>query len=444
MGVTRAAVVWARHYARRRWHSFVVLALLAGLTAGVAMAAAAGARRTDTALARLAAATRAQDALIFTSQVGDRHPDWQPLERRPEVAKLAAWDLMFGDIGGQPGGLLFVSHDGTWLGSVDRPVVVKGRMFDPHADEMVVDEQTAAIEHVHVGDVVPFQGYSLAQPDASGTPAGPKFRIRVVGIVRDVDQFLFASAGLVSPGIVTHYGSQMTLHPNAVVRLTHGEADVPALRRDVSTLVAPGVPVLDLDSAGRRITTTLAVERFALAMLALALAVAGSLIVLQVLARSATVMTEDVPALRAMGMRRREMAAGTVLAHLPPVALAAVVGLATAVAMSPAFPIGEGRRVDPDVGVHADWVVVGIGLPVLVVVLGLVTAWIGLRAGADATRRQRLRSSAMAVWLRQRTPITFSLGAHLALEQRGGDRGASRAGRPSWARQWAYSEWWPP
>src|ERR1700676_233679 len=194
MGGFGAAGLWARHHRQRRWGSLVVLAVLAGLPSGIAMAAAAGARRTDTALSRLEMVTRVQDAMVFTSQVGDYRPDWRALERRREVAQLAVWDLMFGNIAGQPGGLLFVSHDGNWLGKIDRPVVIQGRMFDPHADEMVVDEQTAAANTVRVGSAVPFQAFAPSQTDPTATPRGPSFRIRVVGIVRDADQFLFASA----------------------------------------------------------------------------------------------------------------------------------------------------------------------------------------------------------------------------------------------------------
>jgi hypothetical protein len=408
----------------------VAIALLAGLAAGLAMAAAAGARRTDTALGRLETLTRAQDAMVFTSQVGDLHPDWRALEKRPEVARLAIWDLMFGNIAGQPGGLLFVSHDGTWLGSVDRPVVVQGRMFNRRADEMVVDEQTASVDHVKVGDVVPFQAFARSQSDLTAMPEGPSFKIRVVGVVRDVDEFLFASAGDVSPGVVSHYGNQILLHPNAVVRLAHGEADVAALRRDVNSLVAPGVPVLDLDNAGRRVTTTLAVERFALAMLAAAIAIAGALIVLQVVLRSVAVMSEDVPALRAMGMTRRDVAVGTTLAHGPAVVLSTAFAVIFAIAFSPVFPIGEGRRIDPDVGLHADWVVIAVGVPILALLLVAVTAWRGYRADAGARRRTDLRPSGIAAWLRRRAPLTVDLGAHLALEQQGpGSPGVS--GRPA-------------
>ena len=78
-----ASLLWAGADIRRRWRSLIVLGLLAGLTAGVAMAALAGARRTDTALARLDRVTHAPDAVVFPSQVDDIHPEWAGLAARP-------------------------------------------------------------------------------------------------------------------------------------------------------------------------------------------------------------------------------------------------------------------------------------------------------------------------------------------------------------------------
>jgi hypothetical protein len=95
--------LWAGADARRRWRSLVALGLLAGITAALAMATFAGARRTDTALARLDKVTNAPDAIIFASQVGDLDPDWARLAARPEVSQLAVWDLFFCNIDGQGG-----------------------------------------------------------------------------------------------------------------------------------------------------------------------------------------------------------------------------------------------------------------------------------------------------------------------------------------------------
>src|ERR671916_3112143 len=93
-----AAGLWAGADVRARWRSLVALALLAGITAGVALAALAGARRTDASLERLREATDAADAVVFASQVGNFDPDWDALEARPEVAAVAPWALIFGDL----------------------------------------------------------------------------------------------------------------------------------------------------------------------------------------------------------------------------------------------------------------------------------------------------------------------------------------------------------
>ena len=422
VGRLRGAAVWAGSDMRRRWRSLLVLALLAGLTSALAMAAAAGARRTDTALTRLETTTNAMDAVVFASQGGDANPNWTALERQPEVAQLAPWDLMFGTSEGQSV-ILFGSDDGRWLGTVDRPVVLSGRMFDPKSDdEMVVDEQAAAADHLKVGTVVPFAAYAPDQPDTTGPARGAKVDLHLTGIVRDVDEYLFSPGALVSPGVIAHYRSDMFLADNAMVRLRHGEAGMSALRRDASTLVAPGVPVLDLHSASRRVTTTLAVERLSLSMLAVALAVAGGLLVAQVLLRSASLVGQDAGALRAMGMTRRDVATATVLSHLPAVVGTVLVAGAGAVALSPLFPIGEARHIDPDVGVHADWLVLGLGLAVTLVALIGATWFVALLTARRGARHLERRSSMAATWLQRKAPLPVGLGAQMALERGSGGR----------------------
>src|SRR5690349_4520570 len=147
--------MWARKDRRTRWRGLLVLTLVAALTAGLALASFAGARRTHTAFERLRVHTRGADAIVFPSQVGDYHPDWSPLRRRPEVASLARWFLLFGVSPGEAEETtLFGSVDGAWGTTIDRPVVVRGRMYDPRAaDELVVDEDAAKQAHLHVGSV---------------------------------------------------------------------------------------------------------------------------------------------------------------------------------------------------------------------------------------------------------------------------------------------------
>src|SRR6478672_13591518 len=67
---TRGALgVWTRSELRRRWLSLVVLGVLGGLAAGLALAAIGGARRTQTAYTRMRSQLLASDAVFFPSQV---------------------------------------------------------------------------------------------------------------------------------------------------------------------------------------------------------------------------------------------------------------------------------------------------------------------------------------------------------------------------------------
>src|SRR4051794_39165603 len=146
--------MWARADLRSRWRSLVVLGLLAGIAGGFALAALSGARRSDTALQRLRSRTNASDAVVFASQSGNENPDFAALGRRPEVKHLAVWDLMFGELDGAPGGVVFAAHDNAWGGVIDKPVVTQGRMFDPNADdEMVIDENLVRNGEGRLGQV---------------------------------------------------------------------------------------------------------------------------------------------------------------------------------------------------------------------------------------------------------------------------------------------------
>lgn len=426
-GGRRAAIFWARIDVRRRWRSLVLVGLLAAVTAGLAMAAVAGARRTDTALERLRRETRAADAVVFPSQVGDVAPDLAPLATRPEVARLAGWDLVFGDVESQPGGLLFAPADRSFGSSVERPVVVRGRMLDPRApDEVVVDENAAA-EAPPVGARFTFQPYAPDQSDTTGAPRGPRIALRVVGVVREVPEFLFVSEGQVflSPAFLERYGPQVFHAENVDVVLRHGAADVPVLRRDVDRLLVPGTPVLDLHATSRRLDTTLAVERTALLVLGAAIILGGAILLAQVLARSAGSVSDDAAALRGIGATRGVLGSAAALSHALPAAVAVGGALAVCWLASDRFPVGLGRRVDPSVGYHLDWTVLVPGLAVTA--LGLVgsAALVGRRAGALARVRSARRAGSVLAGLRRRVPVGIGLGTSMALEP-----GAGRARVP--------------
>ena len=414
--------MWSRADLRRRWRSLVLLGLLAGVTAAFATASFAGARRTDTALTRLEKATNAANAFIFTSQVGDMHPDWGRLASRPEVAQLAVWDLIFCYLDGQPNGVLFASDGDGWLTNVDKPVVLAGRMFNPKADdEAVVNEQVATVAHIGVGDVMHVRTYAPDQL-GGGTPNGPEIALRVVGIVRTTEEFLFTPNALVSPGVVAHYRRQALFVPNAVVRVTGGVAGMAALKRDVSSQLAPGVPVLDLGDASRRVTTSLAVESFALYMIAMAVVLAGGLLVAQVLSRSASFIGQDLAALRAIGLTHRDISAAALMSAALAICVAVVVGLVASVALSPLFPLGMARQIDPDVGVHVDGTALGTGIAVTAISLAAGAVLFALSASRRETRQSEGQPSALLSWFARVAPVPVAVGVRMAWQRGPGAR----------------------
>jgi len=416
----RAAAFWARRDVRHRWRSLVLLGVLVGLTAGFALASWAGARRTDTSLERLRIQTNAADAIVFTSQVGVEYPNWSRLRARPEVKSVAVWDLLFGTYNGQPQ-LIFGSANGTYMGKVDSPIVVKGRMYNPRAsDEVVVDTQTASL--VPLGSTFTFRFYSSKQADLTGAPKGPAVKMHVVGVVNELAQFTFISGGevMVSPGFIARYGSQITAAENADIVLRHGEADMGKLRHDVNAYLARGTPVLDTYATSRRVTTTLDVESTALLLLAAAILLGGGILVAQVLGRSASTIADDATSLRGLGMSRQDLGLATGISHLLAAFVAAPVTFLVALLASPHFPVGLARQVDPDVGYHVDWTLIGPGV-VLVVALVLVTSMLIGRSGRYGRLQQRGRAKSSSV-VRRWTRLTIGLGVTMAFESGRGRR----------------------
>ena len=124
-GAPVAVALWARREVRARWRSLVVLGVLAGLAAGVALAAVAGARRTSSAYARYRHATDVPDAILFGTQVGRLDADYSPVIRLPEVVDAGRFTLspvmLDGKVGGLPPG------DDHLYRTISRPLLVVGR-----------------------------------------------------------------------------------------------------------------------------------------------------------------------------------------------------------------------------------------------------------------------------------------------------------------------------
>ena len=115
--------------ARRRWRSWLALALLAGFAAGVVIASLAAARRADSAFDRFRTWSNAADIHLFT---GAAPLDVDAVRALPEVT--SAVDARFVWMVGESGESILdpVYTSGAGFSEVDRPKVLAGRR--PHPD----------------------------------------------------------------------------------------------------------------------------------------------------------------------------------------------------------------------------------------------------------------------------------------------------------------------
>jgi ABC-type lipoprotein release transport system permease subunit len=423
MGASSPGALWSRSDLRARAKSLVVLGVLVGLTIGLAAAAYDGARRTDSALTRLQSRDNASDAVVFATQAALVKADFSKLAARPEVKQLSRWGLAFGNLDGDPEGTLFVPMDGTWLNTVDRPIVVAGRMFDPQAaDEIVVsdDARNADGSRIKVGATYSFTAMT-PEGDFSKPASGQHLDVRVVGIIHTSLSYTFTGGAFLSPGFVTRYGESSYVAENAVIQLRNPKTDIGALRRDASADVAEGVPVLDLHVTARRVTATTDVEGAMLRLLAAIVALAGVAFVGQALARSAATVGADAQPLRAMGMTRRELVVAALRPHVVTAAIAVVMCTLTAAIASRWFPVGLGGGVDPDRGIQVNVALVALAA----VVTALLTVGVALLGSWSATRRSGVHALRRGAWLAHlplARPIAARVGARMAFEGTGVER----------------------
>ena len=251
-------------------------------------------------------------------------------------------------------------------------------------------------------------------PDV-GQPAGPRIRLRVVGIVRrplDLGEQM-ASGGLVvlSRAFGPHYGDRVGVFGDRIrLRTDHGAADVPevvaASKRILgdSLFIAQGLAV-DAQGASNAID----VLALALWIGAGVAALAGVVTIAIVLTREVSLVSVDLETLHELGCDRRQLVAVSAVPGLVVAAGGGLLAGVLAVAASPLFPFGVAAPRRPD------------GRP-------------PRRLGGAAARRRRGRARGPGDRLRRRPPsdeVVLGPGGRVAAGAcvgRGRPDGGRRAG----------------
>jgi len=430
----RITLTWLRLDSRRRWRSLLVLALLVALATATVLAAVAGARRGQSAFDRLWARTLPATVTVLPNQPGF---DWAKVRGLPEVGALSMFPVEWGfAVEGDPGASAGIQADSEFTRTIERPVVLAGRLFSPsRVDEVVVTPKFVASYGKSVGGMLTLHLASPQQADVgydgtSGPPRGPQIRARIVGVIRspwgsvNVDGPGQSGSVLASPALFTRYrasivGTTGQTHINGLVRLKGGAAAIPAFRADLARVTGRsdidvwnnlaffGVPV-------HRVT---GYEAACLLAFALAALVAAFFLVGQSVARYTSSTVVDLQVLQAVGMTRRQAVASASAGPFLAAAAGTTAGVAGAVVASRWMPIGLASIVEPHPGLDVDWLVLGVGsviAPLLVLAGSAAAAAAALTAGRQ--QRAPRRSAVAAAAARAGFPVPVVIGARFALE----------------------------
>ena len=402
-----------------RFSGVLVVAVLA-VTGTAVFSLAAGARRTATAFDRFVTWSVPWDVTLGGAPA-DQEARIGEIREFSEVADMVALPSVGTIDTGLPGanGVATVSIDSEGrLDRFTRAKIIDGSVPGTETtDQIVLGASLADLLDVGVGDDVSVQ---LAD--------GTAVSLRVHAVVVLVNDFPTLTSGPIGTAWVPQ--GFATAHPDAVireeqtrlVRLVDGAEGVEGFREAAT---AAGLDEVDIagetaeQSDGmRRILRT---QAFALWLTVVVAAAAGLIAVYQLLRRAAAGVATALHTVQALGARRVDLALGGGLRGAALGAVATLIAWMGAIALSPLFPRGMARLAEPDPGLHADVVVLGLGA------VGVIFAGAGLGALAvwSATRRDP-RHNSSAVHLPGAGPV--SSGVRFALEPDGRGAGSLRPG----------------
>jgi hypothetical protein len=442
-------VAWYHFSATFRRHLFVYvsLVLLIGLIGGVAMAAIANARRTQSSYPTFLSSTNPSDLTLTVFGAANGGRPGADIQR--EIAKLSGVKRVrtFDDpplVPIAPNGAAEVntlefnvnlgSSDGEVLDQ-DRLAITSGRAADPaRANQIVMTASAARVDHLHVGESFPLGLYGPKQQNnpAIGTPkVKPLLLIhaRLVGIgelntqvVQDgVDRvygFVFVTPALMQetrrllPGLsAIGYG----------IQLTPGHHNIGKIESELVHLVPPGETSAFHVTSQIESQVELAIkpESVALGAFGLIAALAALVLSLQAISRLLRDDDEERRVMRSVGASPAELVIDALFGVFGAVVLGTLVAIAVAVGLSPLGPIGPVRSVYPSRGFAFDGTVLGLGAAVLVVGLCLTSLGLAVRT-TPGRRRQRTREARRSRVVRGAQASGFSVagvvGTHFALE----------------------------
>src|SRR5829696_1774017 len=419
-----------RSEVRSRWRSWLIVAVLAGVAGGFVLTAAAGARRTHSALARHLVAFRFPDAWITVENVDqDNKKAHRRINRRVRSIPYIEASAVTGVL--SPCARDAHNRAVSLLGpeAVHFLVNLDGRIPDQRRPrEALVDTRAAKRFDVRPGGMILIRDITDWGPgdlaalhcDPRNDPVGPLIGLRVVGISAATRPYPIGTVTLTRAfdrayGLASRYSDF-----SIPVKLLQGAADIPALAAAAGRTVLPeaadAVNVLPEAADAAKIQRSIDHQAQALWLAAGFGALLALLLLAPALLRLATLAATAHPTLQALGMTRQEVLMVDVARAAAIGAVAASLSVAFAVAFSPLMPIGLARDLEPAPGLSFDPFVLGLGSAGVFLAVALAGAFTTSQARTAPAEVRRARScgpaDALARW---GLPATAASGVRLEL-----------------------------
>jgi hypothetical protein len=435
LGPVGATWYRARGTLRRQWRGWVAVAVVLGLSGGVALAALAGARRTASAFPRVLRWSHPSQLAVDLGPYDPRLV--ATLSQFAEVNRtrtyVALYALPFVD-GQYDQRYLDVetvgSLDGLYFDQ-DKIAITSGRAaLASRDDEMVVNENAARAHHLRVGQRMELAFVTPAAAQDPSTLAHPAPLLRksvvIVGIGEFNDEVVQDDADrshrfLLTPALTAEAAGSVG-YAWTGLQVRHG-SDVASVKARYLAMLPPDAPrflhvASVIEAQAQRAVRP---EALALGVFGALAALAALLLTGLAILRNLRNDRDDLAVLRSLG-------AGpwlTSTASLPLAFLAIAVGsllsVGVALALSPLSPIGPVRRVEVHPGVNADWAALALGGALLAGSLaGLAIVAAVNQAPHRLLARARLRPSGRSNALRAAAtaglPVAAVAGIRMAFE----------------------------
>jgi hypothetical protein len=380
----RAVWMRARSDLRAGWRAWLGVVLVIGITGGTVMAAAAGARRTDSAYARFARTEHSADERVYDTPNPDSgRADFARVVALPQVTavgRMRYFATTFDNttVVASPD----LSMHAVGLG-LDRVKVTSGRAARPDRfDEVTVDFALAQRDHLKPGAPFPID---FLGPDQRTVVL--RLAARVVGVVAVPGEFpptntrgyLADPWAYLTPAFYRTYAARIFGLDLVAVKVKPGQ----------QRAFESAVP---LDSQGKTVASEAASDQAAAVrhgfhLQALALwwltalaALSGALVTGQLLARQTYVDASSDDVLRALGLTPSQRWGIGLVRVAGAAAAGTAIAVGTAWTLSPLTPLGTARLAEPHPGLALDATVLGWGSAGLVVLVIAFTAWPAWRA----------------------------------------------------------------